>query len=340
LEILDASNEFLEEHVDVRVRIQDSIWVLRSLLDLIPQTVENLWSGHVFPITEAEYELESSIVLRKLGFYKHAIGSLRNVFEMGLLSVYWDIEDKSHVEIQGWLKSMESTPFRREIFKHLKTNTNIKTFDDRQSFFDRTAKLYEKLCDFSHTKGYRYSSRKLNNHSNVNHFTAASFSNWLEIMTKVVEAVTIFHVLKYPVGLQETRIDDKFGLNGPAGGFLNPDQVERIRKVVSKDLLTDLQDISDNDPSAVSMAAWVSGQPDLTPEQFEEQVEKEDQRSIAMEGFEHWFKNQKKLYRTQRSDADVWRHQLARWKKMRSWARDNECLTKGTKDYWGNDLVL
>jgi len=280
LEILNASNEYLEQHSNVREKINDCTWVLRSLCDLMPITAENLCSGHIFPISEAEYELESSTVFCKLGFYKHAIASLRSLLELGLLSVYWDVEDKSHIDIQGWLKSRESTPFRKAIFNRLQTHPNIKTYDERQKIFAKTAKLYEELSNFSHTLGRRYSSLTLNPHSNVNTFTETSFLRWLQLMERVIEVVAMFHVLKYPVGLQETPLGNKFGLNGPMGGFLDLHQVDRIKRIISQDLLADLQDISNHDPNAVSMAAWVNGKPDITPEEFAAQIEKQDQKSI------------------------------------------------------------
>jgi len=330
-DILNGSNEFIEQNKEVKDKIEEYNWIFRSLFELIPETVENFWSGHVFPVTEAEYELECSIVLCKLGFYKHAIASLRNVLELGLLSVYWDIDDKSHVDIQNWLRSMESTPFRRDVFSKLKTNVNIKNFDDKQQIFDKTTALYTKLSNFSHTKGFGYSSRKLNkHHSNVNSFNETSFNKWLGLMKEVVETVTMFHILKYPVGLQDTPIEVKFGLNGPAGGFIQPHQVERIKRLIPKEMLADLQKISDSDPDAIAMTKWVSEQPDITEAEFLAQIEKGDKSSIEMEGFEHWLKNQKKLYKYfEKNKPNEYKEKLEYFKRLRSWAKENNYLKEG-----------
>jgi hypothetical protein len=259
---------------------------------------------------------------------------------MGLLSVYWDIKDEGHIDIQEWLKSMESTPFRKAIFERLRTHPNIKEFDVRQKIFEKASVLYERLSNFSHTKGYWYSSRKLNDHSNVNHFTEASFLQWLRLAREVVEMVAIFHILKYPVALQETPIDNKFGLNGPMGGFLNPYQVERIREFVSKGLLCHLQEISDHDPDAVAMAEWVKGRPDITDQEFASQIEEQDKNSIAMEGFEHWLKNQKKFHRQLEKRApDEWGKQIEYFKRMRAWAKENACLKCPAKDFFRNKIT-
>jgi len=331
MEILNASNRYLEQHAEVREKIEEYDWIFRSLFELIPETVENFWSGHVFPVTEAEYELECSIVLCKLGFYKHAIASLRNVLELGLLSVYWDIDDKSHIDIQNWLKSVESTPFRKDVFKKLKTNPNIKTLDEKQQIFEKTTALYTRLSNFSHTKGFGYSSRKLNKHrSNVNSFNEDSLKKYLDLMRGVVEIVTVFHILKYPVGLQETPIEQKFGLNGPAGGFIQPHQVKRIKRLVSKRILEDLQEISDNDSDAMAMTKWVNGRPDITEAEFLAQIEKGDKSSIEMEGFEHWLKNQKKLYKYfEKNKPGEYKEKLEYFEKLKLWAKENDHLKEG-----------
>jgi len=333
LTILNDTNTYLEKHPETKNQIQEYEWTLRSLSELSPLTPEKIFSGFIFPLTEAEYEVESSIVLCKIGFYKHAIVSLRNVLELGLLSVYWDINDQSHIDIQNWLKSMESTPFRKTIFNKLRENKYIKVFDEKKAIFDKTATLYERLSNFSHTKGAMYSSRGLNAHnSNVNNFTESSLKKWLKIMREVVEVVTIFHILKYPVALQYTPLDEKFGLNGPAGGFIQPNQVERIKRIISPELLEELQKISDNDPSAVSMAAWVNDQPDITKADFELQIENQDKQSIEWEGYDHWLKNQKRLYSYLRKKSFTeYKEKLSYLKRMRVWAKKNNFLKSPQK---------
>ncbi|MEM4391528.1 MAG: hypothetical protein QXG67_01930, partial [Candidatus Nitrosotenuis sp.] len=122
LKVLKQSNDYLEANKKLYLRIDEMVWIHRSLSDLVPQTLENLGSGHIFPLLESEYELESSIELCKLGFYKHALIALRNVLELGLLSVYWDIDGKSHIDIRNWLFSIEPTPFKNTVFTKLRTN--------------------------------------------------------------------------------------------------------------------------------------------------------------------------------------------------------------------------
>jgi hypothetical protein len=330
LQILNETNEYLQQHPETGERIEEDNWIFRSLFQLLPETLETFWSGHIFPIAEAEYELECSIVLCKLGFYKHAISSLRNVLELGLLSVYWDIDDQSHIDIQNWLRSMESTPFRKRVFTKLKRNSNIRTFDDKQNLFEKTSALYGELSDFSHTKGFGYSSRQLNKHqSNVNSFNEMSLTKWLELTQRVVEIISIFHVLKYPVGLQYTPIEEKFGLNGPMGGFIEPHQVERIKEIISKEMLADLQEISDNDPDVIEVIKWINDQPDITETEFRAQIERQDKQFIEMQGYDLWIRNERKLYKSiQKNNPKLFEEKKIYFKKLKLWAKENGHLTK------------
>lgn len=274
LQVLEESNKYLESKNEISSKIQEIVWIFRYLEDLLPQTVEKFGSGHMFPLAEANTELESSIELCKLGFYKHALIALRNVLELGLLSVYWDIDGKSHVDIQNWLYSFESTPFsKKTVFPKLKINQNIKNFDDKHKIFDDIDNLFGELSNFVHTKGHYHSSMDLGN-ANFNRFNEKSLLNWIEYMIKVVKFVVIIHILKYPVALQYTPLDQKFGLNGPAGGFLEPRQSEAIKQFFDGNILKTLQAISDSDDEAIGMTQWINEQPDIIEEEMEAQVEK------------------------------------------------------------------
>jgi hypothetical protein len=55
--------------------------------DLIPKTLENLFSGHAFPYHAAEQELGTSRQLAKDAFYTHAFAALRSVLELNALGV-------------------------------------------------------------------------------------------------------------------------------------------------------------------------------------------------------------------------------------------------------------
>ena len=187
-EVVASTAKFFEDNPEYAQIIESYVLVFHSVMDLIPATVDNFWSGNLFPYTEAEYELHSSVYFATRGFYKHALNSLRSVLELGLLSVYWDIEDKSHIAIQDWLKSKKDTPYRPKIKSRLLENRNIKRFDDEGGFFTQLDDIYKKLSNFTHTKGARYSSEALSI-SNFNTFNEKSLKYWVQSLQKVVRLV-------------------------------------------------------------------------------------------------------------------------------------------------------
>lgn len=271
MDALEQSNNYLKLNNELSFKITKIIWVFQSLEDLVPQPLEKFMTGHMFPIAEANFELENSIALCKLGFYKHAFIALRNVLELGLLSVYWDIDDKSHLNIQKWLYSFENTPFKNAVFKKLTTNENFKKFNETHNFFNDIDTLFGQLSDFVHTKGRSHSSNALAN-SNFNRFNERSFLGWLKFMEKTVQFVVIVHILKYPVALQYIPVEQKFGLNGPVGLFLRPNQSEEIKQFLDEKIVKTLQEISDNDPQALSLVEWIDKHPDISKEELEAQV--------------------------------------------------------------------
>lgn len=275
LSVLHQSNDYLRANPEISEQLRETLLVYQSLTDLPPITGDNVFSGHLFPQVEAETELEDSIALCKLGFYKHAIGALRHLLELGLLSVYWDIDGKSHHEIQGWLKSDEPTPFKTKILKRLRTHPNIQRFDKTHELFADTSRLFDRLNDFTHTRGIQHSTRRLKK-SNVNTFNDQALLEWLDLLTGVVGIIATFHLLVYPIGLQYTPLDDKFGLNPPAGGFLQPIQMDRLKRFLDKRWLETLQEISDSCPDIQSLVNWVNERPNITEEEFSAQVEQFD----------------------------------------------------------------
>lgn len=323
LVVLEESNRYFERNKELADSVVERVWIWRSILSLLPQTTEKVWSGHVFPLVEAEYEVESSAELCKLGFYKHAIGALRNVLELGLLSVYWDIDDQSHIDIKKWLASHEPTPFLRAVFAKLRENDNIKRYDGRYKIFDEAAALYGKLCDYAHTRGARFSSRKLSQ-ANFNTFHEPSVNLWAQLFFAVTKLVVAFHLLKYPVGLQYTPMEQKFGINGPLGGFLEPHEAERLKSLFEKAVVDTLQEISDSDPTAKSLAEWVNAQPDVTEDELNEQFERQDQLMIEMQGYEHWIENEKLLYSDLESKRPAaYAEKLKHFESLRKWAEEN-----------------
>lgn len=277
LKNLNESKVYLNSKIELSSTIDKIMSVFSVLMDLLPQTPDTITSGHVIPIEESHTDLENSIQLCKFGFYKSSIVTLRSVLELGLLSVYWDINNDSQKTIQNWLHALEDTPFKNIIIKKLKTDPNIEKFDSKHKIFKEIEYLFKQLSNYTHSKGYLHSNQNLAK-ANVNQFNKIAFQKWFDLMKKVVKIVVIVHILKYPIALQYTPIVAKFGLNPIVGTFLQPRDAEKIREFLDNDILKTLQAISDSDPMAIDLAKGINELDNITEEEYNEQLEKWNER--------------------------------------------------------------
>jgi len=271
-ENISLTEKYFLDNKNSHLKIDNLIWAYHEIGQVIPQNVPKLFSGHIFPYSESYYEIECSYQLLKLAFYKYSFIALRNALELGLLSVYWDKDNNSESLIQNWHESKEDTPFKRQIVSGLKTIENINKFCNQIDLFSRIDSIYNELSDYTHTKGYAFSGQNMNN-ANFTRFNEKVILKWSKLVEKVVQLLLTIHILKYPIAIQSTPIQDKFGINGPFGGFLDVFQSDQIKEVLNSDELQLMQTISDNDETAILLAEWVNSQPDITEGDFKKQIE-------------------------------------------------------------------
>ncbi len=270
-----ASLEYLKVHPDLYRKIASYLWAYHEIGGLVPQTIEKFWSGHYFPYSESYSELENSYELALHGFYNYGFAALRSVLELGLLGVHFAVRDTEHIDVQPWITSQEQTPRRKEIFGRLRELETFREFDSRFKLEARILKTFDRLDRFVHTRGFRYSSRALRL-SNVNQFSAKSLQLYFGSMFKVTTDLMVVMLLKYPIGMQSLPLDEKFGLNGPVGGYLQQHQVERITPLIPPEESDFLQKISDNDPEVRAAVEYFNNLPDLTQEEWQQQIKEFD----------------------------------------------------------------
>lgn len=287
-EALRASQAYYENNSGFSTMLDQVFLALRAVEDLIPQTLDRFGSGHFFPAAESVTEAELSYQLAMRAFYREAFVAARAFMELGLLSVFWDKDDTAHLNIQAWLKSHEDTPFfKKKLLKAILSIPSFATFQSRFDYYSWAENRYDFLSDFAHIKGVAYSNRGMWQ-SNIPRFNEDSLRLWADTFQDVAQLVVVAHIVKYPISLQNTPIDEKFGLNSPVGSFLRPDQADQIRAFIPEIMLRHLQQISDDDPAAVALAQQIRAMPDITEEQFAQQAEDQDKWYIEMNGFEAW----------------------------------------------------
>lgn len=325
--VLKKTEDFFKKNQDIKRKIEELGWVYHSIGNIVPQTTENFWSGHYFPYVESWDELQISFNLVIFGFYKQAFMSLRSGLELGLLSVYYNINDDGHLEVQSWLKSKDSweanTPRTKKIWQILNSNTNIATFNKELNIRERFNKL-SFLHNYVHTKGYEYSNRLGIFKSNFQTFEEKIFLKWLTTYQEIIIIIVTLHLLKYPIGVIEFDWSKKIGIDNPFA-VLEIFEIERISNLLPNDYMTAIKKIADKDEFTQDLYRHIENIPDMTQEEKELQSIDFDKSMIENgQGFLEWEKQQiewmKKYYNEDENEI------LKRIEILRKWAIENNMM--------------
>lgn len=267
--------EFLEDNEQMTSQLLELSWAFHSITNVVPHSYENWWSGHYFPITESIEEFEVSYLLCCQGFYKQSMVSLRAVLETGLLSVYYNLNDKGHETVQGWFQSEEGkkndTPYSKKVWKKLETYPNIDKF---QKTYDLKADIdnLNSLHNYVHSKGVKYSNGIGIVKSNTQIFEKKAFVCWFEKAKEVVRVILILHLLKFPLGIIDYDFTRKFGIDIPTFGALNSFHIGRIKTVLGKEVYDKLLVIALEDQAVIKFINEIESMPDITQEEINEQI--------------------------------------------------------------------
>ena len=207
--VYQQSDKYLGNHSDLLKTIATYLWAYNEIGTLVPQTLDNFWSGHFFPFSESYYELENSFELCKLGFYRHSFFALRCVLELGILGLYFDRYDQSHVDIQEWLHSKDHTPFFKKMVKSIFDLQYFKQFNEDVPILSGIEHTYNVLSDYTHVRGYRFSTTAQTK-SNFNQFNETSLKIYIELMRDIVKNNIIMLLLKYQIGMQKLHLVEKY----------------------------------------------------------------------------------------------------------------------------------
>ena len=241
-----------------------------------------------------------------------------------------DRADNAEREIQEWLASKASTPSKRDIGTGLLEIPNVARYCKRSTLREDFEALYGELSNYQHVRGVRYSSHHHTPGSSI-HFNDEAFEEWLELAFRVVRLVATVHLLKYPVGLQDTPVGQKFGINGPSGGFLDLWQAHELRSLFDAEELAELQDISDGDPEARALAEEFQRRPDITEEQLQQQFLHWDQFSIEQQGFRSWLQDEIRDHRIKDCDPKTDPDFQSRVAELRAWAAERGWIEHGRR---------
>jgi hypothetical protein len=325
IDVYKSTDEYFEKNKDIVERIFTISMVYQAIRDAIPTTMENFWSGHFFPYMESWDELQVSFTLCQFGLYKQAMSSLRSGLELGLLSVYYNINDEGHKTVQKWVNSRDTsdadTPKFSEVWKILIGHPNIQKFQNKIDLKKRIQELGY-LHNYVHTKGKKYSNDIGLLKSNFQTFEEEGLMKWLVAFQEIVTLVTTLHMLKYPTTMADLNYEQKFGIDVPGFPHIRTGGLDRIETFLPKEYFSLIKEIATEDSEAIQFKEWIEGLPDITNNQVEEQLINLDKMDIRGGGFQNYTKNQLTMYAATSVEGlpnDV----KLRMDKLEIWAREN-----------------
>jgi hypothetical protein len=327
IEVKEFTSQFLKENVLLFEEIMRLSWVYHSIHNVIPTTWDSIWSGHNFPYNESLEELQISYSLLEFGLYKQAMASLRSVLELGLLSVYYNLNDLGHITVKGWIESKEdseyNTPRSSIVWKILLQHPNIKEFQDQIDIKQRVLDLGY-LHNYVHTKGLKFSNRIGLFKGNSQSFEKKGLDSWFVAFKEIVTIVTTLHLLKYPTALLQYDYEKKFGIDAPSFSHLRPFEIENIRALFPPEFVSKMIEISEKSQETIDFLNWLDSHQDMTDDELEEQILNMDKFHIDGPGYKNHLNNELVLYGASTFE-DLPDHIQKKLVKLEKWANDNNC---------------
>lgn len=334
IEVYKETEKYFETNPEIKKRIEELGWIYQTVGMIIPLNLENFWSGHYFPFIDSWDELQVSFTQICFGLYKQAFVSLRSGLELGMLSVYFNINDDGHNAVKEWLQAKDKkeadTPFAKAIWKILLQNDSIRKFNEKHDI-ETVHKNLGYLHNYVHTKGAKHSNRMGLLKSNSQTFEAKLISKWLESYADIISLVSTLHLLKYPISVIRFDYRKKFGIDIPSFGGLEGYNIDKIASILPDKYLEDIELIANEDPSTQETIQEIRAFPDMTEEQVELQIINLEKMSIEDgEGFTKWLENQENFLNI--LGVDEFSDKIkTRIELLKQWAEENNFMESKAK---------
>ena len=230
--------------------------------------------GRELPIVESFHDLDASIELVKLGFYKQAVASLRMALDNGLLSAYWNALGYETPEFKRWISSKENSPRKDSSFwRPIRRLSGVDEFYGRFCFENSIKDLSQQLNDHIHTKGFRYSvtgefQRKIRNRNeNID------CDNWYRMFVATTRIIVTLQLLVKPklgIVVPDAFLLRKFGSHDqmPFCGVLFGDFSDRIKLCIGEDEYGTISTIAHTRPEVSKVWQYLKECPDLRDDEI------------------------------------------------------------------------
>lgn len=273
----EESSTFIANRPALAATLQDlTLFGNQVILESVPSDFDSLGKIGYFPFTEASTEFSYSLNLALGGAYKPAYLCLRSYLELALVGLHFLALPAADHSGLRWLRSKDPTPFRGAIVKALRGDKRFTTAAQRLGFFERLDELYGCLSNQTHTRGEKH-GHIATSKGNFPRFVQEALEKYVTQLWKVSALIATGFAILRPVVLVPLPLDEKFGLNGPLSGFLQDFEVEVVRSFLPQEHVEWLEARSAVDEEAVSAKAWVESLSDLTHEDWDRQVRRQQQ---------------------------------------------------------------
>lgn len=249
---------------------------LTTLFDGVPSSFDILRKVGFFPFSEAGMDLEYAIANVLCGANKSAYFNLRSFLELGFTGLYFISQAATEAEGKKWVAGVAFTPFFNRSLKRLLLLPEYANAEPHLSYHQLLRDTYNSISDRTHTRGTPHGHIELNQ-SNQPQFIEKSLIEFIEMAEQCCEALAITLAIQHPIVLIPLPMDDKFGLNPPLYGFLQGYDVDCLKSFISPQRLHWLEAFATNDSDTQGLREWVESQPDLTEEQWQEQIRHQEE---------------------------------------------------------------
>ena len=281
--VLEASKEHIQNRYKAREQLEASLQFLLHDLTDAPSAEANLLARMwYFPWTEAEHELSLALNHALLGFHRASYDHQRRSLELILVGSFFISEKTSEEAARKWVSSHDQTPMFTKTLKRLARDGLYAGLEARTDWVTEIQKFYWALSDISHVRGEEKGFRSIQpSHCNFNGVPVPGYST--DALEKVLDSfvatvgyIALLIALSNPVLVFGLPITEKHGMNGPASGFFEEWQAERLRALIPERHREVLVALTEAAPCVEESKDHFSSLPDLTAEQFQEQIENFD----------------------------------------------------------------
>ena len=226
------------------------------------------------PIVESFHDLDASVELVKLGYYKQAFASLRMGLDNGLLSAHWNAVGYDAPEFKRWLSSKEKTPQKdRHYWRPIRRLRGVDDFYERFSFENAIRDLSDQLSNYVHTRGFWHSTmgefqrRIRTQNENI------CCDDWYDLFVAATRIIVTLQLLVKPklaIVVHDQFLLRKFGSYDevPFCGVLVGDFSDRIKLCVGEAEYDAISRAADTSPEVKDVRKYLEECRDLRDEEI------------------------------------------------------------------------